>query len=389
MACLAHVAIDLAARIEALLLVWRQWREPARRAPGLPGHSTRASTAAARAPSSLPAAAVRDKRRRLTIQAQDPRAAAPGGACADVDRRSLRETHTRRPGRRGRPDTLGTAAFGVGGAPRRADSGARHRARRAAPLQPRAAPPRAATPDARPSAIGREHALDGRVLRAAHDRRGDHRHRRFALRRLRRHRPRAARRARPLRVPRTPLSAASTATGSSPRALEQRRNSAARAASPAARRATPRAAARTLQSVSSSRFNTAACTGLVRVAEPSLGDPQGGDAHVARRPRAPWSTVAGSMRIEAVERPQRVQPSRASPARSSPASRASGTTVWSPRSTSSRCAVSRHQPFGCDSAVDELRGRRASPAPASCPASSSRGRRDRCGPARSAAPACA
>ena len=52
--------------------------------------------------------------------------------------------------------------------------------------------------------------------------------------------------------------------------------------------------------------------------------------------------------VEPVERPQRVQPGPRSPAPSRASFVSAARRTESPRSTSSRCAVSRHQPFGCD-----------------------------------------
>src|SRR5689334_19490529 len=87
---LAHVAIDLAARVEALLLLRRQWcdgRGDARLAGPLDAREHGGSTCAQIASG----CGESQQRRRLTIEAQYPRAAPPGGTCADVDRRSLGE----------------------------------------------------------------------------------------------------------------------------------------------------------------------------------------------------------------------------------------------------------------------------------------------------------
>ena len=96
------------------------------------------------------------------------------------------------------------------------------------------------------------------------------------------------------------------------------------------------------------------------------------------------TTVAAVDRVDAVERPERVQLVRGSRRSLARAASAPARRTCRARWTSSRCAVSRHQPFGCDSAATScadvaLRQRRPSVAPRRC-----RARRGRSARARSA-----
>ena len=164
---------------------------------------------------------------------------------------------------------------------------------------------------------------------------------------------------RPLRCPRTPLSAASSTIGSSACALEQRHDRAFARRPAGSAPSDAASCSRTLQSGSSSRFSTAAWIGGVRLSQPSLREAKRRHAHVARRI---VERLDHRRRLDA-RRCRRASTARAAasaaPSRSSASSRQRrARPTRSPRSTSSRCAVSRHQPFGCDSSLDQLRRRR-------------------------------
>ena len=211
---------------------------------------------------------------------------------------------------------------------------------------------------------------------AADDRRGEHRDGRLALRRLRSPTA-AASRAPRLRcpagrsAPRPSRSDRRRAVRATPRSPSRAVQAAARRAMPPAARAppSPRRRAASAPPPESDDSASPATAPRCRIAD---------GAHVARRILSAFVTRSRFDAVEAVERPQRVQARPRSPARCSASFTSAGATDLSPRSTSSRCAVSRRQPFGCDSASTSCAGDAAANGFA-CRAGSSRARRDRCG----------
>ena len=92
-----------------------------------------------------------------------------------------------------------------------------------------------------------------------------------------------------------------------------------------------------------------------RASAPTAAAPT--SARRARSPSAPPSPAPASARPCRRASTARAAGS-ARPARAAASLVNAGTTAASSRSTSRRCAVSRRQPFGCDSICDERRGRR-------------------------------
>ena len=305
-------------------------------------------------------------------------------------RRAPAETRTRRPDPPRPPGHVGHGATTAAGtASRRGRAG--HRGAKHRDL--RAAKQRRTLPRGRASSAAHASTrLDRDVLLAADDRRGDHRDAARARAGVCTAPGRsAAARGTVASPPRKPLSAASSAIGSSAVPLEHRDDR--RLARPGRQRAERRGELR--------------AHGPVRVVQPLQRPPPESDGSASPSHRSAMRTAdSAHVARRIVERPdhrrrldarrsRRASTARAaasaSPARSRPASRAPATTdAGSPRSTSSRCAVSRHQPFGMRERLHELRRRRASTAPG-CAIAPRRLVHDAIDPpvARSAAPACA
>ena len=148
--------------------------------------------------------------------------------------------------------------------------------------------------------------------------------------------------------------------GSRPLPCSRRRGSRPRARPLATRRPTPPPAAGPTTLGSFASLMTDAAIGASGSLSQRSDNPD-------RRPHAPRPTRSPSAfsdrrrrhRIESRPASTARGVSSASPAPTRRASRAPGVTDVSRRSTSRRCAVSRHQPFGCDSvATSCLRRRR-------------------------------
>ena len=188
-------------------------------------------------------------------------------------------------------------------------------------------------------------------------------------------------------LPRTPLSAASSTIGSSPRrrAATRRR---VRAAPPASRRVTPRAAA-----APANPHRPAASAPPPGPDCPASASQRSemriaADADVARRIVERFVTMRRLDRVQAVERPERVQPR--------PPVLGVGRKLHQRRHDRLVAALDE-QPLRdvappavrVRQALDQLSPRCVVDGPFSCRASSSRARRGRSGRALSAAPACA
>ena len=96
---------------------------------------------------------------------------------------------------------------------------------------------------------------------------------------------------------------------------------------------------------------------MVRLRQPPIGDLECRHANVARRVRQARALPSRARSHRGRRASTAHAAACASRWRFSACSVNAFATDRSPRSTSSRCAVSRHQPLGCDERVDELRGR--------------------------------
>ena len=191
--------------------------------------------------------------------------------------------------------------------------------------------------------------LHGRVRpHRLHDRCGKHRDRRRPLRRFD-VRPAAGDRARPARCRADPLSAASIGNrivavraraGRDRGFLCLRRQLAERRG-----KLTANGPVRVVEPLQHRALN-----GMIRLREPSLSEPQAPTpARLCSRATSAGVTSDRLDGVEAVERPQRLEPRPRRRRRSMPTFAAPGRPTVSPRSTSSCCAMSRRQPFGCAS----------------------------------------
>ena len=301
---LADVLVDLLPGVEALLLVRRQRRDRRRGAWLARPLDARQHACRRASPGRRPRRASADERRRLAASTAAARAAAGRRSAAPA------ETRTRRPGPRVRPDRSGTARPAPAPALRRAGRAAsRHRRARAARPPRRAAAPTAARPAGSRRAIAAEQRSEpSPSCAAADERRGEHRDRRLALRRLRRRSSCSSRSSTAGSLPRRPLSAASSAIGSSPwrsssvataRLARARRQRAERR-----RQLLPHGPVRDRPAASAPRPGPGCSARASQRSEMRIAD--------ARTSRDGSSSAVVTSRrldrVQAVERPQRVQP---------------------------------------------------------------------------------